>query len=315
MELKNDFVKFGNKHEFKFGGRIERYHSDNVFFNCCKQGAWVYNSLDDFYADARDALANPNRTTSPIRLAIPESLHEPGRPRQAVAAADRALRRCLRGRQLAPEANLTIMMGLRFDVPVFENTAYLNPNANALTFRDESGAAVQYDSGQMPGANILWSPRAGFNYDLAGDQKTQLRGGTGVFTGQPLYVWISNQLGNTGMLQGTVGPVTNTTAFPFSTNVEKYKPAASGQPAASYELNVTDNEFQFPQVWRSNIAVDRRLPGGFTGTAEFIYNRDVNGMYYINANLPAAQSAYTGVDKRARWVGTACSAPAMPVVA
>ena len=64
--MKNDFTKFGTKHEFTFGGRIERYHSDNVFFNCCKQGAWVYNSLDDFYADARDALANPNRTTSPV---------------------------------------------------------------------------------------------------------------------------------------------------------------------------------------------------------------------------------------------------------
>ena len=61
----------------------------------------------------------------------------------------------------------------------------------------------------------------------------------------------------------------------------------SGQPAASYELNVTDNDFRFPQVWRSNIAVDRRLPGGWTGTAEYIYNRDVNGIYYINANLPA----------------------------
>ena len=43
-------------------------------------------------------------------------------------------------------------------------------------------------------------------------------------------------------------------------------------------------------MWRSNIAVDRRLPGGITGTAEFIYNRDVNGIYYINANLPAAQT-------------------------
>ena len=89
-------------------------------------------------------------------------------------------------------------------MPVFENTAYNNANANALTFRDENGQPVQYDSGQMPGANILWSPRFGFNYDVAGDQKTQLRGGTGVFTGQPLYVWISNQLGNTGMLQGSL---------------------------------------------------------------------------------------------------------------
>ena len=158
----------------------------------------------------------------------------------------------------------------------------------------------------MPGANILWSPRFGFNYDLAGDQKTQIRGGTGVFTGQPLYVWISNQLGNTGVLQGSF-TTPNTTAFPFTSNIDKYKPTnVTGAPATSYELNVTDNGFQFPQVWRTNLAVDRRLPGGITGTAEFMYNRDVNGIYYINANLPQAQSAFVGADNRPRWVGTAC---------
>ena len=31
-----------------------------------------------------------------------------------------------------------------------------------------------------------------------------------------------------------------------------------------------------------------------TGTAEFLYNKDVNGIYYINANLPAAQTAFVG---------------------
>ena len=76
----------------------------------------------------------------------------------------------------------------------------------------------------------------------------------------------------------------------------------TGAPAASYELALTDQDFKFPQVWRSNIAVDRRLPGGITGTAEFIYNRDVNGVYYINANLPAAQAAFTGADNRPRAV-------------
>jgi hypothetical protein len=301
FEVKNDFTKFTTKHELTIGGRIERYNSDNVFFNCCKQGAWVYNSLEDFYTDARASLANPNATTSPVssryqvRYMNLPGLDKPSQPLHSnyggMYAQD----------VWRPRTNLSVTMGLRFDVPLFENTAYNNPNANALTFRDEEGQPVQYDSGQMPGANILWSPRFGFNYDVAGDQKTQIRGGSGVFTGQPLYVWISNQLGNTGVLQGSLLNAA-TTANPFSSNVDRYKPTnVTGSPATSYELNVTDNDFRFPQVWRTNLAVDRRLPGGITGTAEFMYNRDVNGVYYINANLPAAQSAFVGADTRPRW--------------
>ena len=33
-----------------------------------KQSAYVYNSLNDFYTDANDFLANPNRTVSPVTL-------------------------------------------------------------------------------------------------------------------------------------------------------------------------------------------------------------------------------------------------------
>jgi len=47
--------------------------------------------------------------------------------------------------------------------------------------------------------------------------------------------------------------------------------------------------------------VDHRLPGGITATGEFLYSKDINGVSYINANLPAAQSAFTGVDNRPRW--------------
>jgi len=137
-----------------------------------------------------------------------------------------------------------------------------------------------------------------------------VRGGTGVFTGKPAYVWISNQIGNTGMLTGLIDTVTATSAFPFNPNPDAYKPTnVTGAPATSVDLAVTDSSFKFPQTWRSNVAVDRRLPWGLVGTGEFIFNRDVNGMAYINANLPAAQSAFTGQDNRPRWVGASCVAP------
>ena len=153
-------------------------------------------------------------------------------------------------------------------MPVFENTAFNNPLANQLNFRNQNGAAIQLNTGKLPNANILFSPRVGFNWDITGDRRTILRGGTGVFSGTPPYVWISNQLGNTGVLTGFIQS-DNTRNFPFNPDPDAYKPkTVTGAPAAAYELNVTSPDYTFSQVWRSNIAVDRRLPWGFVGTVE-----------------------------------------------
>ncbi|MEO7660131.1 MAG: TonB-dependent receptor, partial [Pyrinomonadaceae bacterium] len=59
--------------------------------------------------------------------------------------------------------------------------------------------------------------------------------------------------------------------------------------------------FKFPQLWRSTIAVDYRLPFGFVAGAEYLHSRDVNGIYYINANLADPNTAFTGADNRPRW--------------
>ena len=96
-------------------------------------------------------------------------------------------------------------------------------------------------------------------------------------------MWISNQVGNTGVLTGSE-TLDNTTARPFSPNPDRYKPATvTGAPATSYALAVTETNFRFPQTWRSDVGVDRKLPWGVIATAEFLYNRDVNGLAYINA--------------------------------
>lgn len=316
FQIQNNFTRFGNRHTFNFGGTAERYTSENVFFQGA-QSVYVYNSLDDFYADANSFLANPNRTSSGVQYdrfqvgyANIPGQEKPLQPLQvwyagAYAQDDWRLR-----------DNMKLNLGIRFDVPLFAETGYTNVNADAMNFRDETGATVQYASGKLPDANILWSPRVGFNWDVFSDRSTQVRGGTGVFTGRPAYVWISNQIGNTGMLTGFIDQRGAATLnFPFNPDPNAYKPReVTGAPASSFALAVTNPDFKFPQLWRTSIGVDRRLPWGWSGTVDFLYSRDVNGIYYINANLPAAQTTFVGADNRPRWTNNRINSPVSSAV-
>ncbi len=307
FQVQDSFTKIAGKHSVTFGGSAEKYHSDNSFYPVL-QSAYVYNSLADFYTDANDYLANPNRTTSPITLRRFQVQYSNvvGAQVPPYQQLDVWYTSLYAQDQWRPRANVTITGGVRMDIAKFGDTAFANSAVDALSFRDPVGNPVQYSTGALPKATPLWSPRVGFNWDVFGDRNTQVRGGTGVFTGKPAYVWISNQIGNTGMLTGFV-QTDNTKAYPFNPNPDAYKPAATGNPPASALINVTEPDFRFPQVWRTNIGFDQKLPWGLVGTAEFIYNKDVNGMAYHNANLPAAQSAYSGVDARMRWVATAAN--------
>ena len=307
-QLQDNFTFYLPKHSVTFGVSVEKYHSTNVFFQGA-QSIYVFNSLGDFYAAADSFLANPARTTSPVTMRLFQYRYsnisgqtEPVQPLDVLYAG------AYLQDEWKPGPNLTITGGLRVDLPKFKNTAYDNRVADTMTFRDATGAPIHYNSGALPGVNPLFSPRLGFNYDVGGQHNTQIRGGTGIFTGRPAYVWISNQIGNTGVLTGFIS-APNTTAYPFNPDPNHYKPADSlikGGPAAQFNLALTDPKFKFPQLWRSNLAIDQKLPWDLTGTAEYLYSKDVNGIAYINANLPAPQTSFSGPDGRPRWV---CSTP------
>ena len=301
FQLQNNLTWYLTNHYITFGISGERYESENVFFPGA-QSVYVYNSLADFYADADGYLQNPNRDTSTVtarrfqvRWSNIPGQEKPVQPLKVLYAGAYAQD------EWQVDQRLKLTLGLRVDIPFFEKTGYKNANADGLSFRDEDGNTVKYETDKLPDPNPLFSPRLGFNWDVYGDRTTQVRGGTGIFTGKPAYVWISNQIGNTGVLTG-FEQLDNTRRRPFNPNPDKYKPTnVTGAPASSYELALTDPDFKFPQVWRSNIAVDQVLPMGLIGTLEFLYNKDVNGIYYINANLPAAQTNFNGVDNRPRW--------------
>lgn len=303
-QLQNNLTWYLPNHYITFGISGERYESENIFFPG-SQSIYVYNSLADFYDDADDYLND----SSSVAGHIPVTLNRFQVRWSNIPGQDKPIQplKVFYGGIYAQDEwqvhkNLKVIAGLRVDIPFFEKTGYKNSNADSLSFRNEDGSSVKYQTEKLPDANPLFSPRLGFNWDVYGDRSTQIRGGSGIFTGKPAYVWISNQIGNTGVLTGFSGNIDNTTSRPFNPDPNRYKPTnVTGAPASSYELALTDPDFRFPQLWRTNIAVDQVLPMGLIGTLEFLYNRDVNGIYYINANLPAAQTTFSGVDKRPRW--------------
>src|SRR5699024_10635983 len=102
---------------------------------------------------------------------------------------------------------LKISAGLRIDIPMFlnkpqEDTYFNNtviPKIQSEGY-DLQGARV----GEMPKPQIMLSPRIGFNYDVTGEQTTQVRGGVGIFTSRIPYVWPGASFNNNGILIGAI---------------------------------------------------------------------------------------------------------------
>jgi hypothetical protein len=294
FQIQENLQIFKGNHTITTGFSYENYQSENVFFPG-SQSVYVYNSLADFYEDTDDDNVFANVRRFQVRWNNIPGSEKPIQPLEVnyggVFIQD----------EWQARTNLKLTAGLRVDLPIFEQTALRNQEMETMSFRNPAGAYVNFRTDELPAANLLWSPRVGFNWDVFNNQKTQIRGGSGVFTGRPAYVWISNQVGNNGILTG-FAQLDNTTARPFNPNPDTYKPTSvTGAPAASYELALTESDFKFPQVWRTNIAIDQQLPGGVIATGEFIYNKDVNGVAYYNANLPVPFSQFSGNDNRARW--------------
>jgi hypothetical protein len=181
---------------------------------------------------------------------------------------------------------LTITYGIRFDYSKFYNTFLYNPVVDTLT-RFYQG--IHANTGAAPNMAVQISPRIGFNYDAFGDQTLQIRGGAGLFQGAPPFVWISNQASNSGMALFGSFSQTNTTspAAPvFSPDVNAYRPTATAGLSSSYSINVTDPNYKFPQVFKSTLAVDKKVGNGWTITAEGTFTKQFSASVFKNIALP-----------------------------
>ncbi|NLM92842.1 MAG: TonB-dependent receptor [Bacteroidales bacterium] len=204
--------------------------------------------------------------------------------------------------------NLKVTAGVRFELPFYFDDPIDNDAISDLTFRDNDGFPETLDVGSWPDPQILVSPRVGFNYDVRGDRSLQLRGGSGLFTGRLPFVWFTNQPTNSGTLQNTV-EVNNPEVlgnYLFNTDPHAHLNQFSLTPGSTPPGNiaVVDKDFKMPQIWRTNLAADTKLPwGDLVFTFEGLISKDINAIVQRNANQDTPTETFAGPDNRSYFVG------------
>ena len=168
--------------------------------------------------------------------------------------------------------NFKLTYGIRFDKPLYFNTSELAQEFIDTqccskpddVFFDDANNPITFDNTKLPTDKILVSPRVGFNWDVKGDKSLQLRGGTGVFTGRLPFVWINNQIGSPNF----------------------------------FFRQVTDPDFQWPQVWRTSLGIDKKFESGIVASVDLAYTKDINGAHVQNFGLKDPTGQLQGVDNR-----------------
>ena len=191
--------------------------------------------------------------------------------------------------------NFKLSAGLRFEVPFYPSLDFnYNERVSQATFAPVNGNDGKYDTRNLPKARLSVSPRIGFNWDITGDRKYVLRGGTGIFVGRMPFVWIVAQAGDAGVLQTTVGRLASEgQTIPTISNdrnailnqiyPDGFTPSAAGQNISS--ITLIDNNLRNNMVWKSSLAFDVMLPGDILASVEGIYNKDMYPTVMTNIAL------------------------------
>ena len=287
IQVTNNLDVFLKKHTLTFGASFEKFSFDNSFNLGTYAGVFGpgYASVDAFEDAVNDgsfdALVDAARATA-------EELKGTGWPNVpdttggykgwALAETNVGQFALYAQDEIALTDNFNLTLGLRVDKPLYFDTPTkvdesISRNCcydPSIDYYDVDGNKVNFKQNVLPKETPNISPRVSFNWDVNGDRSMQLRGGSGLFSGRFPFVWVGNQVANPNW----------------------------------WFYTTTAENFRFPQVWRTNIGMDKKVGNGYIISADVIYTKDQNAMIVRNYGLKPPTGKLQGVDTRPYYVDT-----------
>ncbi len=305
-------------HNLTFGAQYEFDNTKNGYMQG-GAGYYVYNTWNDFVNGANPrAFAITYGNNEKHNQVYPSFNYMQG----SLYAQD----------ELNLSENFKLTAGLRVELPYYPSIAEYNTNSEFVNGWDKM--VYTYDSlnnpidstlvhhaiaddsthtmygmstADMPKARVNFSPRLGFNWDIVGNRKYILRGGTGLYTGRLPFVWIVSTVGNSNVLQNQYIGYNESIGFYDNVNdiIANYSTKLkTGDLPAPQSTTIMDKNLLMPQTWKSSLAFDAELPGGIKATIEGVYSKDIKSVAVTKLGLVPGDSLQLPGEpgKRLYWV-------------
>ena len=326
VSIKDDLTYYAGNHKVTMGLNYEYQMADNAYMRN-GTGYYRYSSVDAFIQKAKpEVVCLTYGYDGEKAPAARVQFHKAG-----LYAQD----------EWNATDNFKMTYGLRLDGLFFDNGDLMTNNAiKAIDYYTADGKVRNIDTGKWPTSNISVSPRIGFNWDVTEDRALTFRGGTGLFSGRLPLVFFTNMPTNSGMVQyqAQLGPSTKYKDLPEAVKA-KYKDMnevlaefseglildANGKATSDAllkklhemgfpktiskedgtvpsSISAVDPTFKMPQVWKTSLALDYKIPTTFpfTVSAEAIYNKTINGVTISDWSMLPVNgfTRLNGVDNR-----------------
>jgi Carboxypeptidase regulatory-like domain len=198
--------------------------------------------------------------------------------------------------EISVSKKFKITPGIRIDYSSTGNQPGIDSNLHATVASSLAAQKTysntpfsQLENKYLGKANI--SPRLGFNFDVKGNGNVVIRGGTGIFIGRVPFAWMGYGYTLNGSTYGNIdwNNISAATTVPLAINPYGLKDTVTKYGGASRsstrEIDIVDNNFKLPGVWRSNLAVDYKFGKGYKFTFDVLYTKTLRDVKFQQINL------------------------------